>query len=811
MSATLQLQSISGIITQVRETLGEVPPPLIGASSTVVGDKAYVFAGRLVATRKLTNYMYILDLKTLVWTRYVAPFFSDQPPRPRYFHSAVAYNNSIVIFGGIGHVGTSKERLLDDVCVFDIDTMCWKIPDIPPSEFAPQPRYAHLAVVTVQDCMSIVGGQDIDNNYIGDVNVLDLKKLEWRFGKTQEKHVGVYQSVAVATQPNTPLPAMLKESLGEIPSDEAVDTDREPLMDEVNANQRASLMRGRYGQLMQNPEEPNPLYLYTNMNSGRHTKHELLLVLSPASPRTVIEDCSVYMNGSPMPPVLRFPTGHSLGHHLILSGTHLSAHAHEFMIWSLDLGTLTWTRIDTGTRFASGSWNRGVPYENANRMLVFGNPSRKLLDDYNHRIVNFDNVATVDLEAFGVYKMPQATCSSLAQEMGLSLLNEPAFTDFYIITKEHQTIRVNSTVMQQRWPYFADMMKKHHQQEKNKKQQSRQKRVSINGQSRNRGPNIGSPKGSMMFPYPYPVVLGLVQYLYTDNLFTTQQYQPHVLSQLLLLADIYGMKRLQQLATHALHQMLSISTAPLIFETAALSHQTSLQIRALKMMITAKKMLQKQQELKQQEGGGGGGNVPSTTSTTTATASRLRYSSTFNTVNNSRRTSSIAASSESVGGTTTTATNTNTSPSASSFTPPLSSSSYEHSQHLPPPPRSLSSTTRPRVRSYTVPKRGKSTRQKSSPAHLLTVSPPPARPANSTAADNNIRSKSWASSPVTRSSTLSIVDDRNEGEDATTQENSPPSTSNQQASSRRSKSFKQKSSSFFESLGSRFSISSQHQ
>jgi hypothetical protein len=41
--------------------------------------------------------------------------------------------------------------------------------------------------------------------------------------------------------------------------------------------------------------------------------------------------------------------------------------------------------------------------------------------------------------------------------------------------------------------------------------------------------------------------------------------------------------------------MLNMSTAPLIFETAALSHQTSLQIRALKMMIAAKKMIQQQQ------------------------------------------------------------------------------------------------------------------------------------------------------------------------------------------------------------------------
>jgi hypothetical protein len=100
---------------------------------------------------------------------------------------------------------------------------------------------------------------------------------------------------------------------------------------------------------------------------------------------------------------------------------------------------------------------------------------------------------------------------------------------------------------------------------------------------------------SMLFPYSYPVVIALLQFIYTDNLLTAQQYQPHILAQLLLLSDMYELPRLKSLTTHALHQMLNMSTAPLIFETAALSHQTSLQIRALKMMIAAKKMIQQQQ------------------------------------------------------------------------------------------------------------------------------------------------------------------------------------------------------------------------
>ncbi|KAG1057239.1 hypothetical protein G6F43_000901 [Rhizopus delemar] len=532
MHSNMQMQSVSGIITQVQSTLGDVPPPLVGASVNVIKDKVYVFGGRLASTRKMTNYLYILDLNTLQWIRHIPPPDSDEAPQARYFHSASDYNDQLIIFGGMGYCQFSPGDLsvMDDVALLDVHTLCWKKVTIQPSLYSPQPRYAHLSTV-IEDRLIILGGQDLENNYLDEMNILNLKTWEWEAIKALEKHVGAYRSMAVT------VPFIVKPE---------IEKNEEGMRTMVQEKGGCSTLG---------------VYLYTNSNFG-DVQRELQVVGSDFS----IEDYTGYMTGSSLPPGIRFPTGYALGDHLILSGIYLVPGVQTYSIWSMDLSKLTWTRIETGSVFQTGSWNRGVLYEDRNQFLVFGSPSRNLLEDYGHRQHNFDHIALVDLEAFGVYRLPKITCSSLAQEMGLRLLNEPAVCDFYIMTLDNQTISVNSAVLCQRWPYFAKLIES------------------------------SEPKGRYLsFPYPQTVVTALLQFIYTDHLLTAQQYQPQILSQLLLLSDMYQLPRLGELATHALHQMLNMSTAPLIFETAALSHHTSLQIRALKMMIAAKKMIQQQQ------------------------------------------------------------------------------------------------------------------------------------------------------------------------------------------------------------------------
>lgn len=594
MPSSMQMQSISGIITQTHVTTDEVPPPLVGASVDIIEDKVYVFAGRLASSRKLTNYLYVLDLNTLSWSRHIPPPDSDKPPKVRYFHSTSIYKNQLIIFGGMGYNSRNSSEglcVLDDVMILDIETMCWRKTEIEPSLYSPQARYAHLSSIQ-EDKLLIIGGQDLDNNYLDELNVLNLKTWEWEQVKTLDKHVGAYRSVAVAAPSGVRIPPSTTINTTEENNTTTTDENNDENNDEPTKTGDNVARPLGFTSL----QEENLVYLYTNYNFT-DVKRELQVILS--SPQVAIEDCSKYMNGSAMPPGLRFPSGHTLGNHLILAGTYLSPQSQVFTIWALDFSKFTWSRIETGAMFNSGSWNRGVLYEKTNKYIVFGNSNRSLVDDYNHRQMNFDHIAFVDLEAFGVYALPKSTCSSLAQEMGLRLLNEPAVSDFNIITQDNQTIPVNSAVLSQRWPYFANLMKDNQVNSKRSSQTKEKEDTEKEKIEETSSEEVMIKSRYMSFPYPHSVVVALLQFIYTDNLLTAQQYQPHILSQLLLLSDMYDIPRLRELSTHALHQMLNMSTAPLIFETAALSHQTSLQIRALKMMIAAKKMIQ-QQQLQQQ-------------------------------------------------------------------------------------------------------------------------------------------------------------------------------------------------------------------
>ncbi|KAI8890896.1 galactose oxidase [Backusella circina FSU 941] len=528
-------QSIADLTTETKQTTGDVPPPLVGASTVIAANKLYVFGGRLVSSRQMTNHLYILNLDTLVWTHHVPEPDSSPPPRARYFHSSNLYGGYIVIFGGMSHsVRRSSQSLcaLDDVCLFDLERMVWKYPEIQPSIFSPQARYAHLAVCA-SDKLIVMGGQDMSNQYINEINVFDLSSSSWTHGGQLNRQYGAYRAVAFC------------------PTD--IDT---ALMSSQPFWERATNAKGQ--------QQDIPLCVYSNYNFTDVTRD--LQMFSPLS-STEFKDFSAEMTGSALPPGLRFPSGDLLGHHMILTGTYLTPSHRSFHIWALNLANLVWVRIDTGSVLAQGSWNRGVLYEDKQQFFVFGDKNRDLLEDYNHRQVNFAHVAVVDLEAFGIYSYPKETCAPVAQELGLSMLNEPSMSDIEIVTSDGRSIPANSSVIRQRWAHFEHLL-----QEKR-----------------------GSGHKQLLFPENYPVTLAFLQFIYSDHLMTAQQHHPQILSRLLILADMHAIPRLGLLATHALHQILTISTASMVYETAALTGRTALQIRALRVMINAKKMLQQQQ------------------------------------------------------------------------------------------------------------------------------------------------------------------------------------------------------------------------
>ncbi|GAA6059897.1 hypothetical protein JCM10212_005280 [Sporobolomyces blumeae] len=211
-----QVSSAADLTASVRRTKGDRPPPLVGCSVTRVGDSIYVFGGRLVPTRTMVSTLYSLDLRTLEWVRLwprPAPTGAskregDDPeasattdgssepagPQARYFHSACAWNDKLVIFGGEGyHVavppspspstasssialessGASTRtdsstqpalETLDDLQMWDTVKREWV--EIDQDKIAckdgverPKARYAHLGVV----CTGVVDDDD-DND-----------------------------------------------------------------------------------------------------------------------------------------------------------------------------------------------------------------------------------------------------------------------------------------------------------------------------------------------------------------------------------------------------------------------------------------------------------------------------------------------------------------------------------------------------------------------------------------------------------------------------------------------------------------------
>ncbi|KAI8387458.1 hypothetical protein BD560DRAFT_382562 [Blakeslea trispora] len=563
---TFPRQSIADLTTEIKSTRGDIPPPLVGATTTIIDDKVYVFGGRVASTRQLTNNLYTLDLKTFVWIRHVVSPDSAMPPTPRYFHSANAYiDRYIVIFGGMANetsklqrqMTTTEDKLcaLNDISIFDIETMAWLHINIPPSIFTPQARYAHLATIWDQDKLIVMGGQDIKNQHLQEISIFDLSDRNWIHGGPVDASFDSYRAVAFCPtiknnasthngKSTSPFWCTLEKSTKEEDENEST------------------------------IQETSPVCLYSNYNFSDLTR-ELQSFCPLKSPNaSMFSNHASKMNGSNLPPGLRFPTGSLMGHYLVISGTYLSSTQKGYQIWALNLTNLSWSQMDTGSAMSSGSWNRGLLSNQ--KYYVLGHSQRDLKDDYSYRRTNFDHVAVVDLEAFGIYALPPSTCSIAAQELGLSMLNETTMSDLTIWTTDQQSLSANSTIIAERWPDFAQLLKEQD-----------------NTQFKHVNP---IQKKNLLFPETYSVTLAFLQYLYTDHLITAQQHQPQILSRLLVLADMYHLERLRQLSTYALHQLLTISTASMVYETATLTFQGALQIRALRIMINAKRMLLSQQQ-----------------------------------------------------------------------------------------------------------------------------------------------------------------------------------------------------------------------
>ncbi|KAJ7189852.1 hypothetical protein GGX14DRAFT_382794, partial [Mycena pura] len=611
-----ELHSIYDLTTYCRNTTGNVPAKLVGASTTVVGSKMYLFGGRLVSERRMVSDLYVFDLETYRWD-IIPPFPEDDVPRARYFHSVDAWNNQLIVFGGMSNEPNTPNPdelcVLNDVRFFDIATRHWLPPSrlATPENLVPRARYAQLSSVT-GDRLFIIGGQDFYNTWLDDVCVYDLLAKTWSERRDYPRHCGSYRSVAVSSNQCVRFP---KEEIraSKVPSPLGPAGTRFKTSDALpfeDATPSESLTNLPYS-APPDDEHPSDIYLYSNYNFT-DVKRELEVFSPLPDTGFTIDDRSAAMSGTTFPPGLRFPTGAILGTHLIIAGIYLAHSYQSFSIWVLDLQTMVWSRIDPGKAVESGSWFRGCLWPEANKFMVFGNRNGNLVDDYNRRLLSWDDVAVVDLEAFGIYQPPPLKLDIPVQELGLAALEEQVLADFEIICDDGRKIGCSRKLLEERWPWFKE--------QRLKLLESAMKELETLPSSPMHIPLPELP-GNVLdelrpdprltprafnLSEPYPITLALLQYFYSMALLTPLQTAPAVLSQLLVLATNYRITHLQSLVKHAMHRALSNSTSVGVYEVATLCSCRSLQIRALKtvMSYTQKKPSRSRTD---KDGSGGGG------------------------------------------------------------------------------------------------------------------------------------------------------------------------------------------------------------
>lgn len=492
----------SGLLCNVHRTTGREPHPLVGATTTIVGDKLYVFGGRILSRSRptpLTSDLYELDLIRRHWSKLQAT--GDIPP-PRYFHSMCALGDTkMVCYGGMSPAqdstgavdGQGDVTVMSDIYIFDAPTRKWTF--IPTSD-APQGRYAHCACILPSAAafsshkaplsalqhnpatgtnegriginidgtggaeMIVVGGQDGANHYIEQISVFNLRSLKWTSTQPLGKSCGAYRSVVA------PMPPIVTAKIAKA---------------NANGTQRQE------GGISQEAREPgSSMLIYSNYNFL-----DVKLELQVRSSDGILTEKT--MSNASSPPGLRFPNGGVIDTYFVVSGTYLTSSKQEYALWALDLRTLQWMRIDAGgSVFRDGSWNRGVLWNRRNTFVILGHRKRSLADDYNHRRINFTNVCMVELEAFGFYDNPRKvnplsgfiSASSPYNVPGLSLarkagasaggrfhsraseeLGEKAlaireFADMDILCIGGERIPINSRIIARRWgPYFVQLLR----------------------------------------------------------------------------------------------------------------------------------------------------------------------------------------------------------------------------------------------------------------------------------------------------------------------------------------------------------------
>ena len=550
----------------------------------------------------------IFNTATREWT--IPDVVLDEAlPTPRYAHIAVTHGQQMLVLGG----QDLSNNYVQEYNFFDMPTLKWVKKGSLTKQYG---AYRSLALANTSSFPQYPSDDQ-------DEETETLQMAEEIYHQISASESRSPQQLQHQQQSETPSRSRLRSGSGSIP----MTPKRQPLnFNELRLSPSSPSTKqtsynmsspGIFQSSMQESRRPRmPVYVYTNYNFSEVVR-EFQLLRAPFDTGLNMEDLSSKLHGTYMPPGLRFPSGGIIGNNLLVSGIYITSETQIFSMWNLNLVTFEWSRIDSGAVLQDGSWNRGVISPRQNAFLVFGAENRSLVDDYRHRRLNFEDLLILDLEAFGVYATPECSISAYARQLGAKMLRDSSTADMDILTKDNALIACSCRILSIRWPYFMELLMhdihESNQQQQNRKESNTSTISSFNSQnlgtfglqsSSNGGLGISSSVRAidrprvLLLPYSYVICAAFLYFLYTDTLPRDSLSEAPTLASLLLIScDYPGLERLNALATHGLHQVLDISSATLIYETAALTGKSGLQIRALKVMIAAKRVFQQQSQI----------------------------------------------------------------------------------------------------------------------------------------------------------------------------------------------------------------------
>ncbi|KAF9958420.1 hypothetical protein BGZ72_000408 [Mortierella alpina] len=326
---------------------------------------------------------------------------------------------------------------------------------------------------------------------------------------------------------------------------------------------------------------------------------------------------------------------------------------HSYSVWMHHLHNHQWTQLELSKNLSHGEWNQSVLDRENNTLYILGQRDKDIsqvvpmgltpddltnLNSPEYATASFGDMIKVDLEGFEICPaVDEASIGPGGVKLGLEMLRDGVGADVVLVSSaDGGRVRVNSGIVGQRWGYFQTLMQERARIRSMEAEERLSKLKSSDGTAgsdpthsstgtdaaRDSLDHVPStlepkaPKGSMhrraeptskqwylgdqpaeiVVRETTPILVGFLQYIYTNDLATPHQLKLKTLQGLLLLSHFYDLTRLQQLVRRALYQQLNASNAPAICEVAVLTHEFGLQTRALRTLLQSARLAQLRQQ-----------------------------------------------------------------------------------------------------------------------------------------------------------------------------------------------------------------------